>query len=236
MKAIYRFYGPSPLRMAALRRRYAFWSGWFGWIFSTAGYRGLKRALDIAASGAALLLLSPLFALLALAIKVTDRGPVLFWQKRVGRHGEEFDFPKFRSMVVNAEQIRQKLLAQNQHQVGVTFKMRNDPRRTAIGTFMRRFSLDELPQLWCVLRGDMTLVGPRPPLPSEVREYSLEAWRRLEVTPGLTCIWQVSGRSDLDFIRQVELDIEYIETQSLWRDVELIARTVPAVVSGKGAY
>lgn len=196
-----------------------------------------KRAIDIIAAGAGLLLLSPLFVLIALCIKLTDRGPALYWQTRVGQWGREFTFPKFRSMVTNSDAVRAKILAQNQHGAqGVTFKMKNDPRITWIGRIIRKLSFDELPQLWCVLNGDMSLVGPRPPLPAEVARYSLRDRRRLDVIPGLTCIWQVSGRADIPFHRQVELDMEYIQSQSLWVDIKLLLMTIPAVFLGKGAY
>jgi lipopolysaccharide/colanic/teichoic acid biosynthesis glycosyltransferase len=196
-----------------------------------------KRALDLALVVPALLLLAPLFAMVALAIRLYDGGPVLFWQRRVGEGGREFAFPKFRSMRVDAEAVRAQLLANNQHgQEGVTFKMKNDPRITPVGRWIRRTSIDELPQLWCVLRGTMSLVGPRPPLVSEVRRYSLEDRQRLAVVPGLTCIWQVSGRSEIPFPQQVQMDLEYIRRPSLWADILLLLKTLPAVIRGRGAY
>ena len=207
------------------------------WWWSTQRFPRLKRALDVALVLPALLLLSPLFLVVALAIKLTDRGPVLFWQTRVGKHGIEFPFPKFRSMVVNAEEVRRQIEAANQHGAeGVTFKMKRDPRITGVGRIIRRTSIDELPQLWCVLRGHMSLVGPRPPLVGEVARYSLHDRERLTVVPGLTCIWQVNGRSEVPFPQQVEMDLEYIRQNSIAGDVKLIAETVPAVVKGKGAY
>ncbi len=196
----------------------------------------LRRAVDFAGAGAALLLLGPLMAVVALLIKATDGGPVLFWQTRVGRHGREFRFPKFRSMVVDAEALQKQLDAANVHGDGITFKVKRDPRITWIGRLIRKTSIDELPQLWSVLRGDMALVGPRPALPREVSRYSLEDRRRLDAVPGITCIWQVSGRSDIPFPQQVDMDVEYIERQSLWLDLKLLARTIPAVVLGRGAY
>jgi lipopolysaccharide/colanic/teichoic acid biosynthesis glycosyltransferase len=199
-------------------------------------FRASKRSLDIVVSALMLAGLLPLFLLLAAAIKVHDRGPVLFWQNRVGRWGRVFRFPKFRSMVVDAEKVRNELISQNQHGDGVTFKMKRDPRITPIGRLIRKFSLDELPQLWCVLKGEMTLVGPRPPLPKEVARYSLADRRRLEVTPGLTCFWQVQGRADIPFEQQVKLDVEYIEQRSLTLDFRLLFATVPAVLTGRGAY
>lgn len=196
-----------------------------------------KRALDLLLVLPALLLLAPLFALLALAIRLHDGGPVLFWQRRVGRDGVEFDFPKFRSMRVDAEAVRARLMAANQHgEQGVTFKMKRDPRITPVGRFIRRASLDELPQLWCVLRGTMSLVGPRPPLPAEVARYSLDDRERLAVTPGLTCIWQVNGRSEVPFPQQVQMDLDYIRQPGLWADLKLLLKTLPAVLRGRGAY
>jgi len=204
--------------------------------WQSVGSDALKRGLDITLASAGLIAFSPLLSFVALVIKLTDNGPVLFWQQRVGQGGRVFAFPKFRSMVVNAEELKQALLAENDHGNSVTFKMKRDPRVTWIGALLRRLSLDELPQLWCVLRGDMSLVGPRPPVPQEVAEYSVRDRRRLDVVPGLTCIWQVSGRGDIPFDRQVELDLEYIRRRSLWFDLKLLCLTLPAVLSGRGAY
>jgi lipopolysaccharide/colanic/teichoic acid biosynthesis glycosyltransferase len=196
-----------------------------------------KRTLDLVVVILALLCLVPLFAVVAFLIWIADRGPVLYWQRRVGLDGVEFDFPKFRSMSTDSDALRQRLERANQHgSEGVTFKMRNDPRITRIGRFIRRFSIDELPQLWCVLRGQMSLVGPRPPLPGEVARYTLADRQRLSVKPGLTCIWQVSGRSDIPFERQVLLDMEYLRNRSLKADLLLLLKTIPAVVLGRGAY
>ncbi len=194
-----------------------------------------KRSLDIAVSATALLLLSPLFLVIAAAIALTDGGPVFFWQKRVGLYGETFQFPKFRSMVRHAESIKQDLLAYNVHGTSVTFKMKNDPRVTRIGRFLRRSSIDELPQLWCVLKGEMSLVGPRPAVPEEVEQYAAHHRNRLHTLPGLTCIWQVSGRSELPFEQQVKLDEEYVQRRNFWLDLTLLAKTVPAVLGGRGA-
>jgi lipopolysaccharide/colanic/teichoic acid biosynthesis glycosyltransferase len=196
----------------------------------------LKRMVDIAGAATLLVALSPLLLLVALIIKLNDGGPVLFWQRRVGRQGRLFWFPKFRSMVVNAEALKGQLLAKNDHGDCVTFKMKRDPRITWIGRVIRRLSVDELPQLWCVLTGEMSLVGPRPPVPQEVAKYTLAQRRRLEVTPGLTCLWQISGRGDIPFHRQVELDIEYIESRGFWVDLRILVKTVPAVLLGRGAY
>jgi lipopolysaccharide/colanic/teichoic acid biosynthesis glycosyltransferase len=186
-----------------------------------------KRALDIVGSAAALLLLSPLFALVAFLIKLEDRGPILFRQVRVGRHGREFKMLKFRSMRVDAEARLKELLAKNQQ---------DDPRITRMGKWIRKFSVDEFPQFWNVLIGDMSLVGPRPPVPREVALYTLGDRRRLAVKPGLTCIWQISGRAEIDFKGQVQLDVRYIESRSLWQDIKILCKTFPAVLSGTGAY
>ncbi len=218
-------------------QRFAYWRKRMAWTLVVGGARWLKRLIDVVVSLIALVALSPLFLLVAILIKATDGGPVLFWQTRVGLHGREFPFPKFRSMVVNAEQLKDTLLSQSHHGAqGVTFKMRRDPRVTWIGRIIRKLSIDELPQFWCVLTGDMSLVGPRPALPREVAQYTLRDRRRLDVVPGLTCIWQVSGRGDIPFEQQVELDVQYIESQSLWLDFVLLLKTVPAVLLGKGAY
>jgi exopolysaccharide biosynthesis polyprenyl glycosylphosphotransferase len=196
--------------------------------------RALKRAIDIAVSAVALGLLSPLLLGVAALVKLSSRGPILFKQARVGQHGRQFNMLKFRSMVVNAEELKARLLAQNE-QNGPVFKMKSDPRITGIGRFIRKFSIDELPQLLNVLRGEMSLVGPRPPIPSEVAKY--EAWqrRRLSVRPGLTCVWQVSGRNEISFEEWMYLDMQYIDHWSLQRDLELIAKTVPVVLTGRGA-
>lgn len=199
-------------------------------------YHAAKRALDVVVSALALIALTPLFAVVALIVKLTSRGPVFFGQTRVGKDGREFRFYKFRSMVADAEARKAALLEQNDHGESVTFKMKRDPRITRIGRFIRKTSIDELPQLWSVLTGDMTLVGPRPAVPTEVAKYTPQQRKRLAVTPGLTCLWQVSGRGDLPFDRQVELDLEYIRSRSLWLDAKLLAKTVPAVLNGRGAY
>jgi lipopolysaccharide/colanic/teichoic acid biosynthesis glycosyltransferase len=197
----------------------------------------LKRGLDLVAATLALLVLSPVFLVVATLVKLTDRGPILFWQKRVGENGRLFAFPKFRSMCINAEKIKDELLANNDHgDECVTFKMKQDPRVTWIGRIIRRFSIDELPQLWCVFRGDMSLVGPRPPVPREVEQYNLRDRQRLGCIPGLTCIWQVSGRGDVPFPEQVEMDLDYIRNRNFLLDIKLILLTIPAVLTGKGAY
>ena len=207
-----------------------------GWRFARGLATACKRSLDLIGSGAGLLLLSPVFLFCASAIRIESPGPVLFRQRRVGRGGETFEMLKFRSMFQDAEQRLAALKERNEMAGGVIFKMREDPRITRVGKFIRRASIDELPQLWNVFRGDMSLVGPRPPLPAEVAEYDLQDRRRLHVKPGITCIWQVSGRSDIPFEQQVELDVDYIYTQSLATDIKLLLQTVPAVVLGRGAY
>lgn len=208
-----------------------------GWRTMAQGSNAIKRVMDISVSLIALLLLSPLFLVVALCIRLTDGGPALFWQARVGKWGRVFAFPKFRSMVTNAEALKAKLVEQNQHGgEGITFKMKRDPRITWIGRIIRRTSIDELPQLWCVLTGDMSLVGPRPAVVSEVNQYTLDNRRRLDIKPGLTCIWQVSGRSEIPFDQQCQLDVEYIEQQSTLADIQLLLKTIPAVITGKGAY
>ena len=180
--------------------------------------------------------LSPLFLLVGILIKRTSRGPIFFVQVRIGQYGRPFRFYKFRSMYLDAEARKQALLAQNQSADGVIFKMKNDPRTTPIGKILRRTSMDELPQLLNVLFGEMSLVGPRPPVPSEVQQYTLDDRKRLEVKPGLTCLWQVSGRSDIPFKQQVRLDQEYIRAMGLWNDFMILLRTIPAILTGRGAY
>lgn len=194
----------------------------------------IRRGWDIAAAMSLLLLGWPLLLLLAVFIKLNDGGPILYWQQRVGYRGQLFAFPKFRSMRVDADQYKNRL--SNQHADARTFKLRHDPRITFIGRWMRRFSLDEIPQLWCVLKGEMTLVGPRPPLPNEVQLYGLHARQRLEITPGLTCIWQISGRSNIPFEGQLAMDLQYIRQRSLWLDIRILFLTIPAVFRGHGAY
>ena len=192
-----------------------------------------KRLIDVAGASLGLLMLMPLFAAVAIAIKATSRGPVLFRQRRSGLGGKQFLMLKFRTMVVDAEEQQAKLMALNE-QDGPAFKIKNDPRITPVGRVLRRTSIDELPQLWNVLTGEMSLVGPRPPLSSEVRQYQLWQRRRLDVTPGLTCSWQVSGRSQIAFTEWIRMDVRYIGSRSLRKDIGLLLRTVPAVIFGKG--
>jgi lipopolysaccharide/colanic/teichoic acid biosynthesis glycosyltransferase len=199
-------------------------------------YRIAKRGFDLIFASALLVVSSPLLFLIALAIKLNDGGPVLYWQERVGMWGELFAFPKFRSMILRADEMVGELIDNNHHGDSITFKIKRDPRVTWIGRLLRRFSLDEMPQLWCVLSGQMSLVGPRPALPREVNNYTQQHRRRLWVRPGLTCIWQVSGRADVAFEQQVQMDVEYVESHNFWLDVKLVALTVPAVLGGRGAY
>ena len=206
------------------------------WNFTVKFSYGLKRFFDIVLSLLALIVLMPFFIILAIIIKITSPGPIFFVQTRVGYFGRHFRFYKFRSMYQDAEQRKQALLAQNQSADGVIFKMKHDPRITPIGRIIRKTSIDELPQFFNVLFGDMSLVGPRPPLPAEVQQYTLEDRKRLNVKPGLTCLWQIRGRSDIPFKEQVKLDKEYIQSNSLWQDLKILIQTIPAIISGKGAY
>lgn len=195
----------------------------------------IKRGLDIIIASILLVLLAPLFALIAVAVRVSSKGEIIFVQRRVGLNGRLFDMYKFRSMLPNADR-QLSLLKEHNEMLGPAFKLKNDPRVTKVGEFLRRFSLDELPQLWNVLKGDMSLVGPRPPVPVEVSEYQRFYRRRLSMRPGLTCTWQVSGRNEIkDFESWVQLDLEYIDNWSLGRDFVLLFRTIPAVLFGYGA-
>jgi exopolysaccharide biosynthesis polyprenyl glycosylphosphotransferase len=193
----------------------------------------LKRLLDIVGAALLMVLLSPLMLLVSIAIKVDSRGPVFFRQERVGLHGRTFAVVKFRSMSSDAEEKLGDLVNENEIS-GHAFKLANDPRTTRFGRFLRRSSLDELPQLLNVLLGQMSLVGPRPPLPTEVAQYDIWHRRRLSMKPGMTGLWQVRARREPEFDRWVEQDLEYIDSWSLWLDFKIIARTVPAVLSGSG--
>jgi lipopolysaccharide/colanic/teichoic acid biosynthesis glycosyltransferase len=195
-----------------------------------------KRLIDLAVACAALLALSPLLGLAALLVKLEDRGPVFFCQRRVGLRGRTFAMWKFRSMRRDAETLKANLMQHNEMAGGVIFKMKSDPRITRIGKWLRKFSIDEMPQLWNVLKGDMSVVGPRPPVPSEVEKYTVEDRQRLLARPGLTCFWQVGGRSEIDFAGQVRLDVAYIRAESFALDLKLLLQTIPAVLLGKGAY
>ncbi len=194
-----------------------------------------KRWLDVIIASSLLLLCLPLLALVAIAIKLDSRGSILFRSMRCGLGGEPFTFYKLRSMRENAHSLKPMLLHLNEVD-GPVFKLAHDPRMTRVGRFIRRTSIDELPQLWNVLSGDMSIVGPRPPIPEEVQQYTPNQMRRLSVKPGLTCLWQVSGRSDLSFDEWVRLDLEYIYHRSFSTDIGILARTIPAVLSCRGAY
>lgn len=187
-------------------------------------YTFLKRTIDILCSLAGLLLLSPVLIVVSILIKLESDGPIIFSQDRIGYKGEKFKMYKFRSMVVNAEELKKKLAEQNEMS-GPMFKMKNDPRVTKVGKFIRKTSIDELPQLINILKGEMSLVGPRPSLPKEVKEFEPWMMERLEVKPGLTCYWQVSGRNDIDFEDWMKLDIKYVRERSFWLDMKLIFKT-----------
>lgn len=195
---------------------------------------GVKRGLDFLVAGVVLVLLSPLLLSIALAIKLTSAGSVLYPWKVVGERGKPFTGYKFRTMVMNADQMKADLLAQNEMQ-GPVFKIRDDPRITSVGRVLRKYSLDEIPQLWSVLMGDMSLVGPRPPLQSEYAEFTEEQKQKLAVKPGITCLWQISGRNEIrDFDEWLRLDLEYIRHWSLWLDLKILVLTIPAVFKGTG--
>jgi exopolysaccharide biosynthesis polyprenyl glycosylphosphotransferase len=205
------------------------------WLVVITSTEFIKRLVDVLFSAVALLLISPLFALVAVLIKLEDRGPIFFVQKRVGKWGRTFNMYKFRSMCIDAEEKFSAVLDKNQHTTGVTFKLKDDPRVTQVGRWLRKFSIDEFPQFFNVFIGDMSLVGPRPPVPREVAKYTPADRRRLEVMPGLTCFWQIGGRAEIDFPQQVQLDVQYIESQSFWLDLKILLKTVPAVLLGRGA-
>ena len=215
-------------------RRYR--TKFFIWYLTVRLTMFIKRVFDAAVSFLLLILFSPLFALTALCIRLESKGPVFYSQTRVGTDGRHFRFFKFRSMVDGANDMKAELMEDNESGDGVIFKMKKDPRVTRVGGFIRKFSIDELPQLFNVLIGDMSLVGPRPATPEEVAQYTLEQRKRLHATPGITCIWQVSGRSEIPFERQVQLDIEYIKSTSISNDIVILLKTIPAVLAGKGAY
>jgi exopolysaccharide biosynthesis polyprenyl glycosylphosphotransferase len=193
----------------------------------------MKSALDLFFSFSVIMLISPVFLFIAIAIRLEDGGPVFFTQQRVGLNGRRFFIFKFRTMVANAEALKISLLGQNE-QTGPVFKIANDPRVTRIGSFLRKTSFDELPQFFNVLIGDMSVVGPRPPMPEEVEKYKQWQKRRLTVKPGITCTWQVSGRNNIQFNEWVKLDLEYIDNWTLTRDVLLIFKTIKVVFAGTG--
>lgn len=210
-----------PLLFNPIRKRYS--------------YLFAKRAFDIVLSAFSLLLLLPFFLLLAIAIQLDSKGPVIYSQMRAGKNGKPFRLYKFRSMCADADDRQRDLQSLNEKD-GPVFKISNDPRVTKLGRIMRKKSIDELPQLFNILKGDMSIVGPRPPLLTEVKQYTPYQLQRLGVTPGLTCYWQISGRSDLSFNDWVRLDLKYISECGLWVDLKTILKTVPAVLYGKGAY
>ena len=195
----------------------------------------LKRWLDLVLSLLALIVLSPIFLIIAVLIKLDSKGPALFSQKRVGKNGRVFYLYKFRSMIEGAEDLIDDLKNQNEMS-GPVFKLSNDPRITNLGRFLRKYSLDELPQLYNVLVGEMSLVGPRPPLPKEIVSYQRKQRRRLSMRPGLTCTWQVLGRNNIsDFDSWAEMDLDYVDNWTLGRDLKLLLKTIPVVISGSGA-
>ena len=198
-------------------------------------YKICKRIIDIIGAGLGLILLSPIIAIVACAVKVTSKGPIFFSQKRVGKNGELFEMYKFRSMVVNAEELKENLEEQNEMS-GPMFKIKDDPRITKVGKFIRKTSIDELPQLWNVLKGDMSLVGPRPSLPKEVEQFDNWMFKRLSVRPGLTCYWQVCGRNNIDFEDWMKLDCRYVDERNLWIDIKLIFKTVFVLFGDKNAH
>lgn len=197
-------------------------------------YIFLKRIIDLVCSLIGIIALSPVFLIVGIIIKLDSKGSAIFSQKRVGKGGKEFKMYKFRSMVVNAEELKDKLLRQNEMS-GPMFKMKDDPRITKIGRFIRKTSIDELPQLINVIKGDMSLVGPRPSLPKEVAKFEPWMMRRLDVKPGLTCYWQVSGRNNIDFDDWMKLDIKYVQDRSIKLDIKLIFKTVFVLFGDKNA-
>jgi exopolysaccharide biosynthesis polyprenyl glycosylphosphotransferase len=207
-------------RIPRVKVNYAFW----------------KRVLDVVGSLLLIVLLSPVLLVIAVLVKLSSPGSVIYKQKRVGRYGKEFDFLKFRSMYRDADKQLEELLKEGNEKDGPIFKMKNDPRITPIGRFLRKYSLDELPQLFNVLRGEMSLVGPRPPLPREVAQYDDKAMIRLSVVPGITCLWQICGRSETSFDDWMALDTFYVEHMSFWLDLKILLKTPTAVLRGDGAY
>lgn len=206
-------------RIPGVRVTYAFW----------------KRVLDIVGSLGLILILSPVLIVIAMLVKVSSAGPVVYKQARIGRKGDAFPFYKFRSMYQDADKRLEGLMDANEKE-GPIFKMKNDPRITPVGRFLRKYSLDELPQLFNVLKGEMSLVGPRPPLPREVDQYSDQWFLRLSVPPGITCLWQICGRSDTTFEEWMALDTLYVEQMSFWLDLKILLKTPTAVIRGEGAY
>jgi lipopolysaccharide/colanic/teichoic acid biosynthesis glycosyltransferase len=228
-------YAKGGSRFSSIRSSINFFVKKYAWLFSVRYTYFAKRTIDLILSSIFLIMLSPIFFMVALAIWIENPGAVIYTQTRVGRWGRLFKMYKFRSMKINAHEEREALIPLNESGA-ILFKIRNDPRLNKVGKIIRKLSIDELPQLWNVLRGDMSLVGPRPPLPDEVEKYKYSDRRRLDVTPGLTCTWQVSGRSEIGFKEQIQMDVAYIENQSLSEDIKLLLKTIPAVLLCKGAY
>lgn len=197
-------------------------------------YEFVKRGFDIFASLLFLIIFCWLYLIVAIAIKIEDGGSVIYVSKRVGKYGKEFNFYKFRSMCVDADKKLAELQKHNKN--GVTFKMKDDPRVTKVGKFIRKFSIDEIPQIFNILKGDLSVVGPRSPLPHEVAQYNDYQKQRLAVKGGLTCYWQVMGRSKLPFSKMVELDLQYIRERGLIKDLSIILKTIPAIFKGDGAF
>lgn len=205
------------------------------WVLRNKSKNKLKRIFDIFFALFSCVLFSPVMLITAIAIKIESTGPIVYKQKRVGKDGKPFDCYKFRSMVVDADARKQELMDKNEADE-IVFKIKDDPRITRVGKIIRKLSVDELPQLFNVFKGEMSIVGPRPPVPIEVENYSFSYFYRLDAVPGITGLQQVSGRSDVTFKRWIELDLEYIQNQSFLKDIEIILRTIPAVISRKGAY
>lgn len=229
---------PVPARVYEIRAQ----MDWDGALPDRAGgpawrvQRVIKRGLDIVLSATGILALAPAFAIIAVAIKLTSPGPVLYRWRVLGHRARPFVGYKFRTMVDDADIVKPQYRQRNE-MTGPAFKMRDDPRVTRLGRWLRKYSVDELPQLWSVLKGDMSLVGPRPPSAEELVEFEPWQWAKLAVTPGITCLWQVSGRSEIsDFATWVRLDLEYVRRWNLWLDCRILLLTVPAVLSGRGAY
>ncbi len=218
------------LNVESIQREYSFKE-----LNVSRGYLVLKRLIDVIGAIIGIIVLSPLLVIVAILIKIEDsKGTIFFSQKRVGQNGKEFKMYKFRSMVHNAEELKESLMKQNER-IGPMFKMKNDPRVTKVGKFIRKTSLDELPQLINVLKGEMSLVGPRPSLPKEVEQFELWMMKRLEVKPGLTCYWQVYGRNNIGFEDWMKLDIKYVEERNLLVDIKLIFKTVFVLLGDKSA-
>ncbi|GAB4274353.1 MAG TPA: glycosyl transferase [Opitutae bacterium] len=222
-----------PKRVRAWRRR--LWVKQWVWRVTIGLAEYIKRALDIIISLGVLIFFSPLYLILMALVWLDGGRPVFYKQMRVGQSGKVFAMWKFRTMRRDAEFVQKDLIPLSDRQ-GVAFKMRVDPRVTRVGRLFRRFSVDEIPQFWNVLKGDMSLVGPRPPVPEELTRYKASELRRLHVKPGLTCFWQIRGRADLPFEEQVRLDVLYIYSESFWKDLKILVLTIPAVLFGRGAY